>query len=322
MMENQNINQTYKCGTICDPWLTPFADNYSLALNYHAVYNGSLPNYFALTMGQINTGGIDCSPNPARQPYCPQNYVNIVDRLEGAGKTWKAYIEEYPGSGSGALYSSGGCFIGWANGAGDTFYGASHNPFVYYSNIVNNTGRCNRVVRANTLATTLGPENDDVLLADLNNQNLVAPNYMWLSPNECDQMHHLCSWPGVTDMITQGSMYLSSLVPQILNSYIFRTQRAALMITFDECQNVITNNCLTTNRIYNVWASKNPSIVKQNYKSNVWYSHYSFLHTIETNWNLQALTNNDRLANDMTEFFHPLTPATHAGGGGRGIYLK
>jgi len=55
MMENQNINSTYNCGSLCDQFLTPFANSNGLALNYQRVIDGSLPNYFALTMGQINT---------------------------------------------------------------------------------------------------------------------------------------------------------------------------------------------------------------------------------------------------------------------------
>jgi hypothetical protein len=303
VMENQNINQTYNCGPVCAQYLTPFADNYSLLVNSRAIVNGSLPNYFALTMGRVNPGGIDCSPNPADRLYCPQNYLNIVDRLEAGGRSWKAYVEEYPGSGSGSLYSSGGCYIGYLAGAGDTAYAADHNPFVYYSNIVNNTSRCNHIVRANSVSTSTGPEYNDVLLADLNNADLTAPNYMWLAPNECDQMHHLCSWPGVSDMVLQGSMYLSSLVPKILDSYLFKTQRAALFITFDECQNVTTNNCLNTNRVYTVWASSSASVVKQHYKSNNYYNHYSFLRTLEWAWGLPTLTTNDAAASIMREFF-------------------
>ena len=308
VMENQNVNQTYNCGPICDQYLTPFADNNSLLVNSHAEYNGSLPNYFALTMGKINTNGADCSPDPSATaiPYCPQNYTNIVDRIEAANLSWKAYVEEYPGSGSGSRYSPGGCYLGYTAASGNTVYAADHNPFVYFSDIVNNTSRCSHVVAANSFANTNGPENDDVLLADLNNAGLVAPNYMWLGPNECDQMHHPCSWPGVSDItgVKQGSMYLSSMVPQILNSYLFRTQRAALMITFDECQNVITNNCLNTNRIYTVLASNSPGVVRQRYKSNLYYDHYSSLHTLEWAWSLPTMTTNDASASIMYEFFN------------------
>ena len=321
VMENHNINETYNCGPLCDPYLTPFANNYSLLVNSHAVTNGSLPNYFALTMGKTNSLGIDCSPNPANVLYCPQNSTNIVDRLEAAGKSWKAYVEEYPGSGSGTLYSPGGCFIGWSAGSGNRAYAADHNPFVYYSDIVNNTSRCNHVVRAHSFANPDGPENDDVLLGDLNNVTGTAPNYMFLGPNECDQMHHLCSWPGVTDMITQGSIYLANIVPQILNSYLFKTQRAALVITFDECQNIITNNCLNTTRIYTVWSSYSAAVVRQNYKSNTFYNHYSVLHTVETAWGLQPLTSNDASASVMSEFFVPPDPSSGLGGGGRGVEL-
>jgi len=322
MMENQNINSTYNCGSLCDQFLTPFANSNGLALNYQRVIDGSLPNYFALTMGQINTypfPGADCSPyqypaNSSWPKYCPQDSVNIADSLENAGLTWKAYVENYPGQGSGTYYSSGGCYLAYqtydANNADSTFYAADHNPFVYYQDIVNSTSRCAQIVSANTQHNN--PETDDVLLSDLNDPTVSAPNFMWLSPDECDQMHHAC-YPSPTSdnnaAVQQGSDYLSQLIPQVLNSYTFTNERSALFITFDEnCAVADPPGCGSTSSIYTVWASYNSQITTPGYESNTSYNHYSFTRTIETNWNLPSLTANDANAEPMSEFFTSSAP--------------
>jgi len=110
---------------------------------------------------------------------------------------------------------------------------------------------------------------------------------MWLSPNLCDDMHD-CS-------IATGDTYLSQVVPKILRSNIFQTQKAALLITFDEG---------TTNSgpdyVYTVWAGP---VVKRSYQSSVAYNHYSVPRTIESAWGLPSMTSNDASVSAMTEFF-------------------
>jgi hypothetical protein len=91
--------------------------------------------------------------------------------------------------------------------------------------------------------------------------------------------------------IATGDAYLASLVPKILNSPVFRTQRAALFVTFDEGYG---------QPIYTVWAGP---VAKAAYTSSIAYDHYSLLATIEANWNLAPLTANDRNAASMAEFF-------------------
>src|SRR5207245_8394086 len=44
-------------------------------------------------------------------------------------------------------------------------------------------------------------------------------------------------------------------------------------------------------------------VINTNFQSTNQYNHYSFLQTLETVWNLPPLTNNDRNATPMMEFF-------------------
>lgn len=314
VMENWNVNQTYNCGPICDPFLTPFADAHAFSVNFKSTFNGSLTSYFALTMAQHNVPAQECTPDhngtPGLPPllFCPQSSKNVADIIEGGGLTWKVYAEDYPSSCGSHCSLVGNCYDGYTNPGTD--YAGSHNPFVYYTDIAGNSTRCSRVVPANSQIVVGGPQTDDNLLGDLNSPS--TPNFMWLIPNECDQMHHLCGDWGLSDMRTQGSMYLSRMVLQILASNVFQSQRAVLFITYDECQNIIQNDCYltssdATNRIYGLWASSSSpvgsSVVKQNFKSNLPHNHYSFLHTLEWAWNLPPMANNDATASVMKEFF-------------------
>src|SRR5207249_7313981 len=110
-----------------------------------------------------------------------------------------------------------------------------------------------------------------------------APNYMWFTPNDCNNMHSCDE--------SIGDTYMSILVPKILESTIFRTTRAALFVTFDEGYGFPT---------YAVWAGPG---AKTAYVSSYSYTHYSVLATIESNWNLSPLTSNDRDAPHRGEFF-------------------
>src|SRR2546425_136229 len=265
IMENHNICDIYThCGGTAT-YMTALADAYSISLqdNYCNV-NPSLPNYLCLTGGtDFGCSGYDGGPNSNPCTNSAWSSVNIIDRILGAGLPFKAYMEDMPSNCYGS--DSGG-------------YAVRHDPFVYYNDIVSNPSRCNQVVPSGTAGSAL--------LADLASTS-TASNYMWLTPNECNDMHD-CDIP-------TGDTYLSVLVPLSLVSNVFLTQRAALLITFDEGYG---------QPIFTVWAGP---VVKTAYTSSTAYSHFSVLSTIESNWNLPPLTSNDQNAPNMNEFF--TTPA-------------
>src|SRR5437660_5635500 len=101
--------------------------------------------------------------------------------------------------------------------------------------------------------------------------------------------------------VTARDTFLSGLVPQILNSTMFQTQRAALLITFDE-----DGGGRGSPNLFMVWAGP---AARHGFQSNVPYTHYSALRTIEENWNLTPLTANDTAAVPMNEFFPGLPTA-------------
>ena len=169
---------------------------------------------------------------------------------------------------------------------------ASHFPLLFYQDM-NTPARC-----ANFLATTA--PTDPEFLAALN--STTTANFYWLTPSGNDSCHDM----GTTSYCDS---YLKNLVTSILNTQLFTTRRAVLFITFDEGGGKYPNDY-----VYTVLAGPQ---VKTGYVSTVQYSHYSWLKTIEDNWNLPCLAN-DCTALSMTEFFTNSTAGsnTPALGGG------
>src|SRR5437899_4490461 len=215
----------------------------------------------------------------------PVSNPNLVDRLEAAGLTWKGYMENQ----------------NVASGCDNTYhepYTPEHNPFVTFTDILNNPARCSKVVLANPSSCTV---TDCSLINDLNSAS--APNFMWLTPNNCNNMH---GFTGVcAESIPMGDNYLSGLVPNILKSYTFTNTRAALFVVFDEGTGWCPLNGSSEDCIYAVWAGP---LDKTGFATSNLYNHYSWTKTIETNWNLASLTSNDANAKPMTEFFKSSTP--------------
>ena len=169
-------------------------------------------------------------------------------------------------------------------------YVNSHNPFVYFNDIYGNATRCSRIVNANPGASGFLALPTQIL-SDLNSVS-TASNYMWLSPNLCDDGHDVCA--PLNNTVSQQNHYLSMLVPMIFNSMIFRTQRAALFIVWDESATML-NNIVSA-----IWAGH---VAKNGYASSLPYGHYSAVKTVEISWNLPSLTSYDSAAPSMIQFF-------------------
>ncbi len=233
------------------PFINSLIQKYGLAQNYHAVTNPSLPNYIALLAGDTYGINSDCQT-------CFLNKKNLVDQLDRANISWKAYMESMPSS---------GCFVGNA-----ATYAQKHNPFIYFNDIKDNPKVCANIVPLSQLATDLKTKN-------------TTPDFIWITPNLCNDMHD-CS-------VATGDAWLKNEVPIILNSQAFTKQNSVLFITWDEGDTL--NNRIATLLIGNS--------VKTGYKSQIFYTHYSLLKTIENLWNLPYLTQQVSQSASMLEFF-------------------
>jgi hypothetical protein len=261
-----------------DPYMAGLANSYTITSQYLGVSHFSEADYLALMGGDtFGCGNTGCPP---------VSNQNLVDRLESAGLTWKGYMEDQ----------------NVASGCDTTYhepYTPEHNPFDGFTDILNNPSRCAKVELANPSSCSM---TDCTLVNDLN--SVSAPNFMWLTPNNCDNMH---GFSGICPTsVPMGDNYLSGLVPNILSSTAFKTQRSALFVVFDEGNGYCPGPYPSTEDcVYASWIGPE---AKNNLASGNLYNHYSWTKTIEANWNLASLTNNDANAKPMSEFFTSTPP--------------
>ncbi len=170
------------------PYVNSLAARYGLATQSYAITHPSLPNYLALTSGSTHGIESDCTS-------CSVSAANIVDELEAAGRSWKAYMEDLPHP----------CFLGASAGA----YAKKHDPFAYYDDIASNPARCRRIVPFTELASDLRAG--------------TLPDYSFISPNLCDDAHD-CS-------LQSADRFLARTVPALLREL---GPRGFLVLTWDE----------------------------------------------------------------------------------------
>ncbi len=309
MMENHSINNTYGISVAPNNWNSTsktctgnctyfdlLANSNGLAEEFtiDGVQGTSLGSYMAITSGLGSTQQACNSTSPGSSG-CPlfQN-LNIIDRLESARLSWKAYMEGYP--------ITSGCYN--SDAGAPYYYHVNHNPFIYYADIQNNMTRCSHIVSANPTPVSQNAcwpstvQNDTVLINDLNHPSTVA-NYSFLTPNTVDDAHDC-------NDISVANAWANLNIPQILSSAVFKTKRAALFIAFDESGCTFSGCPSSPNgEFYAVWAS-NPSnpTTKVGFKLANPYAFYDPLRSIEDNWNLPPLIpSNDGSSLGMPEFF-------------------
>ncbi len=186
MMENEESSEVI--GSPAAPYANALARRYGLATQSFSIAHPSLPNYLALTSGSTHGINSDCTECSVAAP-------NIVDQLEAAHISWKAYLESVPAP----------CF----KGAGAGEYAKKHNPFIYYDDVAESPSRCGKLVGFGQLAS------------DLRHGRL--PTYVWISPNLCDDGHD-CGVAG-------GDRFLARAVPSLLHEL---GPHGFLVLTWDE----------------------------------------------------------------------------------------
>lgn len=328
VLENQNLNAVYgaSCGANCS-YITQLANTYSIAMNYSGVGHWSLTNYLTVSSGgnysnyagpcSIGTNMFTCDCSPSSCHVNGTN-TNVADKIEQSGRSWRVYVEDYVKTG-GCTYSNAAG--GRINPLGNkTEYDDNHNPFLYYQDIAGwnqltqNVTRCANIINANGDATGYMAL-PRLLISDLNGPS--PPSLSWLVPNNCNNGHdyNTTNCP-VKNPVLEQNNYLKTLVPAILNSTTFQTTPSALFIIWDEGKLCPKGQAYPScvDPIAGILAG---SAIRQFYKSNNSYSHYSFIVTLENLWGLSQLPLPLTIsALPALEFFSPLTGG--GGGGGRG----
>jgi len=232
-------------------YMTQLADQFAFSTGWTSITNPSQPNYIALIGG--STFGVQGDGN-----HPNLNHPTIVDIMENTSKTWKAFAEDASGTGCGL----------------NPPRGEDHFPFLSFTTITGNSTRC-----ANLL-----PGSSNEVISAFN----AGTNFIWLTPNECHNMHS-CS-------VAQGDAWIASWVPALLAA--MAGKKAALMITFDE-------GYTTPPYIYTAFIGPAANLA---YKSSAPYPHYSFIKLLEDVWGGGNLGQNDVNAPSPVEFFLPGGP--------------
>ena len=344
MMENHGFNEII--GNRKDaPYINWLAAHNPMATNYFGVTHPSLPNYLATFSGSFQGIWDDCrvwvaAPYGASSTCPPEEFIrgtgdgtdgnyltkgqiasasrrphlfnarNLVDQLEARGLTWKAYMQSIPSVGSQVEYAP--------TRAGTIYklYAQKHDPFMYFADI-NHRGsaRLKKIVPYKTLARDLSSG--------------AVPNFVWISPNQCRDMHGTdapsgialgipkCGYPdsGLDHgAIKLGDSFLKSAVSQITSSRVWKTTNSSIVITWDEDDYTgIAGCCHSPRGVHGVvlGGSRVPTIVINSegggaHRSHVRSNHYTLLATIEHLWNLGCLANSCKIPQSglLTSLFH------------------
>src|SRR6266446_8042846 len=187
----ENHSYSNVIGSSSMPYLNSLANKYTLATNYYADTHPSIGNYFMLTTGQKITDNDGYTGTVTAD--------NIVRRIMTAGKTWKSYAENLPSTG----YTGGDVYP----------YCKHHNPFAYFSDVVNSSNQRQHLVSFNQFKT------------DRTNNQL--PSYSFVIPNKCNDAHD-CS------LATADSWLKTNIAPLLSTTAFQSGGDGILMIVFDE----------------------------------------------------------------------------------------
>ncbi len=272
MMENTGFDSLI--GNPNAPFTNEAASQFGLATNYFGVTHPSQPNYIAATAGI--TGNDSDNDETLAIP-------NIVDQVEGSGRTWKAYMQSY------SLCNG----VATAHACGNQLYERKHNPFITFADVQSNPARVANIVDFSQFSSDLASGN--------------VANYVWVSPDQCHDMHGRgapasdpCNFGDVQGLISTGDSFLQSTVNTITSSQTWQNSNSAIFIMWDEADFTGSGfmgfgddrGCCDSpagmgggHVVSLVIASSNDNTRR----SGAAFNHYSLLSTVQHAWNLGCL---------------------------------
>lgn len=181
----------------------------------------------------------------------------IVDLLEAANVSWSVYGEDMPYSGFEANW------VNQQTGAND--YVRKHNPLMSYDSV---TSDLNRLAKSKNLTMFYNELDANTL-----------PQWMFITPNMTNDGHD--------SSVTTAGQFANSFLTPLLTNPNFNTDRTLIILTFDEC-----SNYLAANRVYTVLLG---GAIKgmEGTTNSTSFNHYSLTKTVEDNWGLGDLGEND-----------------------------
>ena len=226
-------------------WATGKTTGHADASNYLAAGSPSAPNYLAMTTGRLLQNGSD--------GYNAYSYQNLVDLLETVGVSWKAYFEDLPSN--------------WTAHQNSGLYVFRHNPFCYFTDVLNSPSRVAKVV-------------------DFTTWTGVTERFQWIGPNLTNDGH---TDPGghsspVTYELGFIDAWLKQWVPIVMATPQFAPGKKAIwIITFDEAD-------ASPEHVVTFFIGPGATSIT----SAKAYSHYTLLATLESMFGTSNLGQNDQ----------------------------
>ncbi len=248
--------------------------------------------------------------------------ISIADQLVAARKTWKTYQESLPLGGADNINYSDGNFTNLTDftllnslwpATPDTFYSGEivqlyavkHNPFAYFQSTQEGTNP------HNSLANVAPFDGVGGLYGDLASGK--APNYSFVVPNQCNDQHgrgngtQFCQYDpndngtqnGLNPaLMALGDQALQRIVAAIHASPAWKTGHNAIVTIWDE------DDYSVAPTVNQVAAIVDTNYGRHNLQSNVFYTHFSLLKTIEGGFKLPCLNHAcDASTNTMSDLF-------------------
>jgi len=246
------------------PYLNRLIGQYALAANYFANTHPSLGNYFMMTTGQLIVN------NNTFTGIVTDD--NLVRELLNAGKSWKVYAESLPS-------------VGYTGTDGYP-YVKHHNPFAYFSDVVNNPAQANNLVPYSQFS------------GDLTAGSLAQ--FVYILPNQQHDAHD-CP-PGMAtctnnDKLAAADEWLRLNIDPVITSAAFQAD-GLLILTFDES---FFND--TENGGGHVATLIISSKAKPGFKSTTFYQHQSLLKLMLQSLGVSSFPGAAASAPEMSEFF-------------------
>lgn len=229
------------------PVINQLAQDNTLFTAFHAPTHPSLPNYIALIGGDTYGYTTNCTD-------CPVTATNLADLLERSGKSWMTYQESMPKDC--AHFDIKGQYV------------AKHNPFLYFTSIVNDKERCQAHVEE---LSSLPEDEAENKLAD----------FIFITPNLCNTGHD-CG-------IDKTDAWVMETLPPLITALQQESDNYLIILTWDE--GTTKKSCCglppeAGGHIATIFISPR---AKANFQDATPYSSYSLLRTISEGWGLPLL---------------------------------